>query len=169
MMRRVLVAAKMVTLCVSMVVATGCASCCHHVKSGGEEVKMEKKTIETPGLRPVEGKMRIGENDMPTVYFDFDRSDIRADQQARADKDVEYLKANPTIKVRIEGNCDERGTNEYNLSLGARRAETVADYLTGHGVAKDRVTMLSLGEENPADPAHTEAAWAKNRRDEFFK
>ena len=166
MMRRVLVAMKVVALCGSMLVATGCATCCRGDKNI-DEVKVEKKTVDVE-VRPTSGIIQFDEKDMPKVYFDYDKFDIRADQQARADKCVEFLKANPTKKVRIEGNCDDRGTTEYNLSLGERRAKAVADYLTGHGIAKDRVSTLTKGEENPADMGKTEEAYAKNRRDEFF-
>ncbi len=78
------------------------------------------------------------------------------------------LKANIAIKVKIEGNCDERGTTEYNLALGDRRAKAALDYLSAQGIDAARLTTISYGKEKPADPGNNEEAWAKNRRDEFI-
>jgi peptidoglycan-associated lipoprotein len=77
------------------------------------------------------------------------------------------MKANPNIKARIEGHCDERGTNEYNLALGDRRANSAKEFLLNLGIAENRLTTISHGEEKPIDPGHDEAAWAKNRRAQF--
>ena len=101
------------------------------------------------------------------IYFDFDKSAITSDAKAILDKNAEWISKNPTAKIRIEGNCDERGTNEYNMALGERRANTAKQYLLNLGVSADRLTMVSYGEEKPVDPGHDEAAWAKNRRDDF--
>jgi peptidoglycan-associated lipoprotein len=98
-----------------------------------------------------------------TVYFDFDKSEIRADAQPVLDGQAAWLRRYPAVHVRIEGNCDERGTREYNFALGARRAEAVRGFLTGHGVAPGRITTISYGKERPIDPGTGEAAWAKNR------
>jgi peptidoglycan-associated lipoprotein len=163
-MRRVLVLMMVVGMAISMMAATGCRKKTVVDDSGISSKNNNDNKIQ----RPPVGKEMVPESSMPKVYFDFDKYDIRADQQARVDKSVEYLKANATVKVRIEGNCDERGTNEYNLSLGENRAKTIADFLAGHGVAKERVSILSLGEENPADMGKTDEAYAKNRRDEFY-
>jgi peptidoglycan-associated lipoprotein len=101
------------------------------------------------------------------IYFDFDKSTITSDAKAILDKNAEWISKNPTAKIRIEGNCDERGTNEYNMALGERRANTAKKYLLNLGVSADRLTMVSYGEEKPMDPGHDEAAWTKNRRDDF--
>jgi peptidoglycan-associated lipoprotein len=101
------------------------------------------------------------------IYFDFDKSNITSDAKAILDKNAEWISKNPTAKIRIEGNCDERGTNEYNMALGERRANTAKQYLLNLGVSADRLTMVSYGEEKPMDPGHDEAAWTKNRRDDF--
>jgi len=101
------------------------------------------------------------------IYFDFDKSNITPDARAILDKNAEWISKNPTAKIRIEGNCDERGTNEYNMALGERRANTAKQYLLNLGVSADRLTMVSYGEEKPMDPGHDEAAWTKNRRDDF--
>ena len=97
------------------------------------------------------------------VYFDFDRYEIRADAQPILDAQSTWLKRYPAVQVRIEGNCDERGTREYNLALGARRANAVRDYLVAHGLTSDRITTVSYGKEKPIDPGTGEEADAHNR------
>jgi peptidoglycan-associated lipoprotein len=109
----------------------------------------------------------VKESDFLTIYFDFDKSNIREDQKPRMEKDAAILKANPNLVVKIEGNTDERDTYEYNLALGERRALAVKDYLIKLGIPADRLETISYGEERPADPGHNEAAWAKNRRADF--
>ncbi len=101
------------------------------------------------------------------IHFDFDKSFIRDDAKPTLEAVAAYMKKNPGAKLRIEGNCDERGTAEYNLALGQRRADSAKKYLTNLGVDGNRISTISYGEEKPADPAHNEAAWAKNRRDVF--
>jgi len=83
------------------------------------------------------------------------------------DRIAQYMLKHPNIKIRIEGNCDERGTIEYNLALGQKRALAAKQYLVSKGVSPDRITIISYGESRPLDPAHNEYAWAKNRRDHF--
>ncbi len=101
------------------------------------------------------------------IHFDFDKSTIRpADAQA-LDQKIPILQANASLRLRIAGHCDERGSDEYNLALGNRRATSAKQYLVSHGIDAGRVESVSYGEERPLDPAHNEEAWAKNRRDEF--
>ncbi len=102
-----------------------------------------------------------------TVYFDFDSSTIKTSEKSKIESVASYLNANTQMGLLIEGNCDERGTEQYNLSLGERRALAVREYLINLGINSQRVHTLSFGESRPADPAHDEAAWKKNRRDEF--
>jgi peptidoglycan-associated lipoprotein len=102
-----------------------------------------------------------------TVYFDFDSSVIKAGEQSKLSAVADYLKNNPSAAVRIEGHCDERGTEEYNRSLGERRALALREALAGRGVDPTRVDTVSFGKDRPADPGHNEAAWSKNRRGEF--
>ncbi|HTX48769.1 MAG TPA: peptidoglycan-associated lipoprotein Pal [Caulobacteraceae bacterium] len=97
------------------------------------------------------------------VYFDFDQSDIRADAQPILSAQAAWLQRYPAVKVRIEGNCDERGTREYNFALGARRAYAVRQFLIAHGVDGARITTISYGKERPIDPGNDEQAWARNR------
>ena len=102
------------------------------------------------------------------VYFDFDQWSIREDQKEVMVKNSQWLKANPNTKVRLEGHCDERGTAEYNLALGQKRAEAVRAFLEGMGIPSQRMATISYGEERPVDPGHNEAAWIKNRRVEVL-
>lgn len=104
---------------------------------------------------------------LETIYFDFDKSDLRPDAREGLQANASYLKSNSNVQVTIEGNCDERGSNEYNLALGKRRAEAAYKYLVDLGVESSRMTTVSYGEEKPAVEGHNELAWAKNRRDEF--
>jgi peptidoglycan-associated lipoprotein len=103
------------------------------------------------------------------VYFDYDKSDIRSDAKPILDANRESLNAHGGVRVVIEGHCDERGTVEYNLALGERRASAVYKYLTSRGVPADRLQTISYGEERPVDPGHDETAWAKNRRAHFVE
>jgi peptidoglycan-associated lipoprotein len=101
------------------------------------------------------------------VHFDFDKSDIRPDAEAVLQRKVTVLREYPDITLRIEGHADERGSNEYNLALGQRRAEAVRRYLMSYGLDASRFTTISYGEERPLVAAHNEEAWAQNRRAEF--
>lgn len=102
-----------------------------------------------------------------TVYFDFDSSVVKGSERSNVEAAAAYLKANPNVGLRIEGNCDERGTEEYNRALGERRALAARELIVASGVEADRVVTVSYGKDKPADPGHNEAAWAKNRRDVF--
>ena len=101
------------------------------------------------------------------VYFDYDKSNIRPEYQPVLEGISRWMAKKTDRQLLVEGHCDERGTDEYNLALGERRALAVRRYLVALGVAADRLHTISYGEEKPADPASTEAAWAKNRRAEF--
>jgi len=105
---------------------------------------------------------------LQSVYFDYDRSSIRADAGATMKAIADWLKAHPAEKIRIEGNCDERGAKEYNVALGQRRAATAKKYLTDLGIASHRISLLSYGKERPVCTAGSEACWQKNRRDDFI-
>lgn len=103
---------------------------------------------------------------LKTVYFDYDSDELRTDQRAVLQGNAEWLKRNAARAVEIGGHCDERGSIEYNLALGNRRANVVKDYLSNLGVS-NRLEAVSYGEERPADPGHGESAWSKNRRADF--
>jgi peptidoglycan-associated lipoprotein len=97
------------------------------------------------------------------VYFDYDQYSVRADATPILDKQAEWLSRYPQVRVRIEGNCDERGTREYNFALGARRANAIRDYLVGRGVQAGRIETVSYGKERPIDPGTGDDAYAHNR------
>ncbi|MCK4840135.1 MAG: peptidoglycan-associated lipoprotein Pal [Desulfobulbaceae bacterium] len=115
---------------------------------------------------PLEVEARTSAGLFP-LYFDFDKSIIRSDQVERVEKNADFLKNNPDVRVRIEGNCDERGTNEYNMALGQRRALSGQQYLVNLGVAKSRFDTISYGEERSINFGHDELSWSQNRRDDF--
>ena len=104
---------------------------------------------------------------MLPIYFDFDKSNIRDDQVQRLEANAAFLKDNPNIVIRVEGNCDERGTNEYNMALGDRRAQSAKKYLMNLGVSDSQLDTISFGEEKPLNYGHNELAWSQNRRDDF--
>ncbi|MDB6064800.1 MAG: Minor outer membrane protein Omp16 [Pedosphaera sp.] len=102
-----------------------------------------------------------------TVYFEFDKSSIKSSEGSKLDEVASYLKSHPEADLKVEGNCDERGTEEYNRSLGERRALAAREYLVRLGIEPSRVDTITYGEDRPAETGHGEAAWSKNRRDEF--
>ena len=102
-----------------------------------------------------------------SINFDFDKSDIRSDAQSTLDAKIPYLQANPGMRIRIEGNTDERGSDEYNLALGQRRAASAKKYLVDHGIDAGRIDIVSYGEERPVCKDHDESCWSQNRRDDF--
>jgi len=106
--------------------------------------------------------------ELADVFFDFDKYDIRPTDAKTLDANANWLKSNPNHLVLIEGHCDERGTNEYNLALGERRAKSTMNYLVSQGVQANRITIISYGEERPQCTEHNEACWAKNRRAHFL-
>jgi peptidoglycan-associated lipoprotein len=101
------------------------------------------------------------------INFDYDRSDIRPGDAQILDQKLAILNANPNLQVEIVGHCDERGSDEYNLALGNRRALAAKQYLVSRGIEAGRIATRSMGEEQPLNPASDESAWAQNRRDEF--
>lgn len=105
---------------------------------------------------------------LEAIYFDFDKYVIKPEGREALKRNAEWLQKNPGKKVVVEGNCDERGTNEYNMALGQRRADAAAKFLTDLGIAKDRVGTVSYGEEKPVCKDANEACWSKNRRDDFI-
>jgi len=101
------------------------------------------------------------------IHFDLDKSNIRSDDMGALDQKVAILQANPELRIRIAGHCDERGSDEYNLALGNRRAQSAKQYLVSHGIDASRIETQSWGEEKPLVDGHDESAWSQNRRDEF--
>ncbi len=115
-----------------------------------------------PGAQPTAAAVPLQD-----IFFDFDKSNIRDDQKGGLNGDVTWLKANPTAKITIEGHADERGTNEYNLALGERRAKATRDYVVAAGVDAARISTVSYGEARPFVLGHDESAWKWNRRAHF--
>jgi peptidoglycan-associated lipoprotein len=113
------------------------------------------------------GDIGMAAADLRIVYFAFDSYALTGDARGALKGNADWLKANPSARVQIEGHCDERGTTEYNMALGDRRANAVKGYLSKLGVDKSRMETISYGEERPSDPGHDEAGWAKNRRAVF--
>ncbi len=107
------------------------------------------------------------ERSLQPIYFDFNKSDVREDEKLTLEKNAEWLKSNPMVKIRIEGNCDERGTVEYNQALGQRRSVVAKKYLTEMGVANSRISLISFGKEKPVCTESTENCLQKNRKDDF--
>jgi peptidoglycan-associated lipoprotein len=130
-------------------------------------VVQEKPVEPPPPPPPPPPKPTLKAEQLKTVYFDFDKFALRADSKAALDANYALLTEFPDAIIKIEGHADERGTVEYNIALGDKRANAAKDYLIGLGLAKNRVSTISYGEERPAVVGHDEAAWAKNRRCEF--
>jgi peptidoglycan-associated lipoprotein len=150
----------------------GCKSCrkTTSVKDAGTAVtSVDPGDIGGGTDRPGEIKERIPESDVKTVYFDYDRSEIKGDQRP-TEKSAEFMKSDRAKgrTILIEGHCDERGTREYNMALGQRRADSVKAFLVSRGVEESRLTTLSRGKEVPAVQGTGEAVWSKNRRCEFY-
>lgn len=125
----------------------------------------EKRSKEEAAMRKITAARNLFMNE--DIYFDFDKSDLKPETQEALKSKAEWLRKNPGESVIIEGHCDERGTNEYNLALGDRRAQSAKNFLNDLGIAKSRLTTISYGEERPADPRQNETAWSKNRRAHF--
>ncbi len=160
------------------VMAAGCAK--EEVIKKDEPV-VEQQTVVAPPPPPVElpapapapvvqeeAAVKASEVvQLETVYFDFDKSDLRQDTRDVLSRNAEAILKSAGSRVKIEGHCDERGSDEYNLALGDRRANSVAQYLINLGVSADKISTISFGKEKPAVDGSNEAAWSKNRRAEF--
>jgi peptidoglycan-associated lipoprotein len=125
-----------------------------------EEMKPEAPSI--PGLAD-----EIKAFEDKDIHFDFDKYDLTPEDIEILNSKASFLKAHPDLKIQIEGNCDERGTIEYNIALGDRRAKAAQNFLVEVGIDKERISTISYGKEKPLDPGNNEEAWAKNRRDHF--
>lgn len=134
----------------------------------GAESGLEEGGVPIDQNQEVRNRLFAEANEvLKPIYFDYDKSDLKPAAKAQLEKAADWLKLNPKVNCRVEGHCDERGTNEYNLSLGERRALAARRYLLSLGVNTDRLFTISYGEERPAVEGHDESAWRWNRRDEF--
>jgi len=159
---------------VALLLATGCAQ---------QTVKTEEAVAGAPSpvgragaetmteaerqRRRAAFKASLGDFETELVHFDFDKSAIRPDMRGVLDKKARFLLDYPTIRIQVEGHCDERGTVEYNIALGHRRSQSAKDYLVSLGVDASRIDTVSFGKERPLDPRRNELAWSKNRRAKF--
>jgi len=142
----------------------------NNISSTGQQnadVKMENiKNPEGQNIK-TSSEMRNAKGGLEDIHFDFDKYNIRQDDRQILSRNAAYLSKNINVKIVIEGNCDERGTAEYNMALGERRADEAKKYFVNLGIDGKRITTISYGSEKPLDPGHDEDAWAKNRRDHF--
>lgn len=162
----------------SVLILSGCPKKVETTKAGApvQEEQMappEPAPAPEPPAPPPAPSMEetpvVKESEMPSagltdVYFDFDKYNIREDARASLENDARWLKENPNVRVKIEGHCDERGTNEYNLALGERRAKSTMQFLVTLGIDKNRMSTISYGEERPVCREHNEDCYQKNRR-----
>lgn len=121
----------------------------------------------TDGSAAVAQERKIDVSALDIVFFSYDSYDLSAEAKQLLESHAQWLRTYQDVKATIEGHCDERGSDEYNLALGERRARAAKDYLAQQGVAPERLTILSFGEERPSVKGHDELAWEKNRRVEF--
>ncbi len=138
-------------------------------KKHQEELDAAKKAEEARRLAAEKQAAfnRAAADALRDIHFDFDKSEIKADDRSQLQKISEFLRAYPAVKVEIQGHCDERGTNEYNLALGNRRASAAMHYLMALGSAEQKFTLISYGKEKPLCTESNEACWSKNRRAHF--
>jgi len=134
--------------------------------TGADQGQAEAGDADRPDRGQVEAMAELIAS-LGTIYFDFDKYNLREDARRILDLNAEILKTNPDVNIVIEGHCDERGTNEYNLALGENRAKAAKDYLVRLGIDASRITTLSYGEEQPVAMGHDEESWSQNRRGEF--
>jgi len=137
------------------------------VENTAEVVKETPKPVVEPVKPPPISTVDLSNIKMEDVYFDFDKSELRDDTKAVLSRHAEVLKANSEIKVLVEGHCDERGTEDYNLGLGERRANRVREFYMSYGISADRIKTISYGELRPKAQGSNEDAWAMNRRAHF--
>lgn len=159
-------------ICASMIVLAGCSSksavqpgdsSANGPGSAGTDITSGPATGDSFGS----GSGAVTGAVLGDVFYQFDSSVLSAESQDQLKQDTAWMKNNPAQTVIIEGHCDERGTDEYNIALGERRAITAKEYLVTLGVSASRISTISYGEERPFDPGHNEEAWAKNRRAHF--
>lgn len=138
---------------------------------GGSADASVRVTVEAPPPPPppppAEDANQLFTTEVKDAYFDYDKADIRADARDALGKTADFLRKYPQIKVTIEGHCDERGSTEYNLALGDRRASAVKQYLVSLGISADRMNTISYGKEKPFCSDHDETCWQQNRRGHF--
>lgn len=156
----------LVFMLVFVIAISGCAKKKKPVIIIDEPVKSEGKWGGQEDNIALENRLYEVTDALETVYFGFDKASIKTAAKEMLEKNARWLNDNPYEWVRVDGHCDERGTEEYNIALGEKRAEGVRKYYVAMGINNSRIEVLSWGEEKPADPRHVEAAWSRNRRAE---
>ena len=160
---------------------TACASTKQNLVANNSGTPKTETPKNAPPGEPVDKLKLTGSATAPTkdmfgqsgitglkiVHFEFDKSDLTDEDRKALEMDSEYLQSHPKLKIMVEGHCDERGSAEYNMALGERRAKAVREYLTLLGVDHSRMEIISYGSEQPVDGDHNEDAWAMNRRAQF--
>jgi peptidoglycan-associated lipoprotein len=132
-----------------------------------KELEMAKKKEAAIDQEKAWMERRAAKFEAESIYFDFDKSFIKAEYRPVLQEKAAFLRDYPDMQVRIEGNCDERGTNEYNLALGDRRCDSAKNFFISLGIAADRIVTVSYGEERPRAQGHDQTSWSQNRRDDF--
>jgi peptidoglycan-associated lipoprotein len=166
---------KSFSIPILLVLVVALSGCCLFGKKATTETVTAPPTITEqappPAVTDAEldalKKAAQAEGALMPIYFDYDKSNLKPEAKKNLDKTAAWLTKKPTVNIKVEGNCDERGTAEYNVALGERRANSAKEYLVKLGVSAERLETVSWGKEKPLDPGHNEAAWAKNRRDDF--
>jgi len=172
---------SLIIVAIMLMLAAGCAKRAPEVSAPTSPGVTGPTAEELRAREEAERRRRIAESQIATgptapspgasvmdpVYFEFDQSSLSAQARDVLVRNAAWLRANPQVRVQVEGHTDERGTAEYNLALGERRATSVKSYLTSLGIEAGRLVTIGYGKERPADPGRSEAAWALNRRVEF--
>ena len=153
-------------LSLALVAMVGCSSTSSEGEGDGSEITDQDLSL---GDRYGEGNIPKAQADgmFKDVHFDYDSSAIRSDDQSTIKAVAKFLKDNPAVRAELEGHCDKRGTSEYNLALGERRAKSVASMAVNFGAPSSQISTISYGAEIPVDPSNSETAYAKNRRVHF--
>ena len=152
---------------VALLMVGGCAMfATDDSKGAGGTSPTGKSSVDA--LKRGEGTGTPDSSPLKEVYFNYNRSDIRPDARATLKSDAAWLKSNPAVRAQIEGHCDERGTTDYNMALGAKRAQAVKDYLVNLGIPAARLSTISYGKEAPVCKENSESCWQRNRRGRFI-
>jgi peptidoglycan-associated lipoprotein len=157
---------RIIALVLVVFFVVGISAC--QKKVGVSPLPKAEVTVYKPGAANAPAAFAAPDFMVEKIYFEFDKATLDKKAQDVLNKKAAWLKSNSSIKVLIEGNCDERGTAEYNLALGERRAESAKKYLVDAGISADRIKTISYGEEKPVCKEANEGCWAKNRNDNFI-
>lgn len=164
MLKKTTIVLLIIGLVTSTLFITSCGPSKKEIMAQQEAEERERQRIAAEEA----ARQALMEMESEKIYFDYDKSELKPEARAVLTKKAAWLRENTGYSIKIEGHCDERGSTEYNLALGERRADAAAKFLGALGVSSSRISTVSMGEENPVDSRSNETAWAKNRRDEFI-